>query len=147
MEQLPDSRLGWLLLSLTHANNVLVAVVAQALVLGPPEVISILGVELPPSVPLGLAAESARFRVAFSEVVAYRVLPENCCAPGAAGEPAGNPRLYAHSQYLELLHASTPIEELHGPGLMHWGLITEHFVLDVLCKARPSVSPYEGAGV
>jgi hypothetical protein len=116
-------------------------------VLGPPEVIELLGVTLPPTTPIGTSAASRRFQVTFHGVVAYQVLPENCTAPDPHGEPSGNPRHYPASTYIDSLRGTTAVFELHGPGLQHYGLITEHFVIDVLCTGVPSVVAVGHTGV
>ena len=139
MEHLPHAPLGWLLHSLSFSDDTLHAALSEQLVSGPSDVIEVLGIQLPPSAPIGLAPESRFYAVTFAEVASFRVRPELTYTPNPYGEPAENPCHYPRSPYLD--EPSTQyVLSLSGPGLMHWCLITEWQIVDVLCRRPPEVT-------
>ncbi len=139
MAHLPHAPLGWLLHGLSFSDDTLQATVSEQLVNGPSDVIELLGIQLPPSVPIGTAPESRFFAVTFSEVTSYRVRPELTYAPNPYGEPAENPCHYPRSPYLDE-EPTQCVLSLSAPGLMHWCLITEWHLVDVLCRRPPEVT-------
>jgi hypothetical protein len=144
--ELPPSEHGWELVSLSFLNGTLEATLAEQVVIGPPARIRVLGQELPPSTPIGTTANSRVVRVVFPSTVLYRVVPEPCAAPDPYGEPIGNPKRYERSAFLDTYGPNTGVSALYGPNLEHYCLITESFVLDVLCRDAPALGNGSGAG-
>ena len=139
MRTLLDDAHSWFLEGIVFDGDLRLTLVEAMRNVEPQDVI-VGGVNLGPADQVELTTKSRRALIVFAEPVAHQVLDESLTmAYEDEVHDGGILRRYSRSRWLEYLRANSLFEHPAAEGAVHYEVLTEHDLVDVVCSEAPTV--------
>ena len=139
METILDTGHSWFLERLGYCDFTLQVCVVEGMA-SEPKNIHVAGIELGEGRSIDVRSDSRRFTIFFEDVLAYQITNESY-TKGDDYEIKTKGALckYERSRYSDFVRAWTLIDSIRGDKYIHFGLLLEDDVIDVISEAEPRI--------